>query len=267
MDYNDFRIIKITESFDKIIGCETILFEFTPVIYEELGYSFNPESENNIILVYENLNNIENYYISKHEEVISIDLDDFDFILNIGPRGIGIQKMYLEKNYSKLRRNKTFWQGNAKKDIESGKQIAFSFTHYQDATFTYGENYTSTNNDIIPSECSELDLKSQTHYLVIDKETVTFCFENHNGVFTLIKGKIQNIDYDEDLRIKKITTLSVYALLQEIVIYEFDTSPLSFFYKSERNAIITVKGRKFQPSIQAQWSLLFAENEGIVEFS
>jgi hypothetical protein len=266
MNTNDFRLIQVIENFDKVIQKDILLFEFSPVDYQNSGYQFSPDSENNIFIVCENSSDIENYYMSQKDEIISIELDDFDLVLI--KNNEEIKKTYLEKNYSRIRTKRIFWHGDAIKDIESDKQIAFKFSHCQDATFDYGKNYTEFNDDVIPSTYAEMDIKEEINYLVIDKQTVAFCFQNRNGVFTRIKGKIQRIDSDEFGRIKKIETLSNWALTDnEIVIYEFDNNPIKFFEKSERNATVTVRGRKSQPSIRVQWSLLFGENLGIVQFT
>ncbi len=267
MNIKDFRLVQVISNWDITTNKEILIFEFSPIDIQNNFYHFVPDSEENILLIYENSIEIENFYMSQKDQIITIDLNDFDCVLM--KESSKITKTYLEKNYSILRRNKTFWHENAKENIEQDKQIAFTFSHCQKAFYDFGENHTENNYEIIPNSYSELNLKEETNIIIIDKETVTFCFMNQNGVFTRIKGTIETMAYDNDGRIQKIEALSEWAGSSNYhVFYEFDVTSNKFLEKSERNAVITVLSKNiFEPYIKVQWSLLFGKNEGIVKFS
>lgn len=267
MNIKDFRLVQVIGNWDIITNKDILIFEFSLVHVQNDLYHFIPDSEENILIIYENSIDIENFYMSRKDQIITINLDDFDYFLM--KEDSKITKTYLEKNYSLLRRNKTFWHKNAKENIEEDKQIAFVFSHRQIAFYDFGENHTENNYEIIPNKNSELNIEEETNIIVIDKKTVTFCFMNQHGVFTRIKGKIETMCYDNDGRIQKIEAISEWAGSSNYhVFYEFDVTSNKFLEKSERNAVVTVLSKDiFEPYIKIQWSLLFGKNEGVVKFS
>jgi len=261
-----FKLVQVIGNFDITTNKDILIFVFSPVDIQNNFYHFVPDSDENISIIYESSVEIENYYMSQKDEFISINLNDFDYILR--KEGTKIFKTYLEKKYSILRQNKIFWHGNAKENIENSKQIAFIFSHCQCAFYDFGPNHNDNNYEIILNSFSELNLLEETNIIIIDKKTVTFCFMKENNVFTRIKGKIETMTFDNKGRIKKIEALSVWAGSKYHVFYEFDVTSNKFLERSEKNAIITVLANDlWEPYIKVQWSLLFGKNEGIVKFS
>jgi hypothetical protein len=266
----DYRLIQVIESVDNKTGEEILIFELTPVKYNssKTEFNFNPfPSEKNDFFIYLKDSKIENYYTSNPESIKTMNLSEFNKFLIKTPEGI--RKSYFHNDLDKLRENSELWYSGAIAEINSGNQIAFTFSHIESTNFTYGPNYDEDRFDVIPSEYSDIELEEEENYIVIDKNSVVFCFKNINGIFTRIKGKVTNIEGDKFGRITKIDTLSNWALTDNVPIsYEFNKPPINPLQKSDRNSIVTVFGNNsFGVSIRTQWSLLFGKYLGKVKFN
>lgn len=264
----NFRLIQVIESTDNKTGEEMTIFELTPIDYNlnRTGYNFNTEpSPKNYFFACENNSEYENFFMNDPEEIKNIDFAKF--VLNLIKTPEGIRKTYFTKYLENERKRSELWYSKATEEIENGKQVAFKFSHIEYSIFTYGDDYDNNKMDLIPSSTSDIEFQEQENYLVIDKNTVIFSFKNDNGIFTRIKGKITLIESDKFGRFTKIQTLSNWALSDNVPIsYEFNTEPLRPLSKSYRNVVISIFGNNFEPYIKMQWSLLFAEYMGIVQF-
>lgn len=265
----EYRLVQLLESIDNLTKEEILIFELSPIQYNlnRTGYDFNSEpSLNNHFFIFPNDKQIEEQFLKNAEEIIEINLDDFNSQIIKTPEGI--RKTFFSKEISKSREKKDFWYSNAIEEIKNDKQIGFSFSHIESATFTYGPDYDNNNSDLIPSEYCDIELEQQENYIIIDKDSTLFCFRNPNGILTRIKGKTTSIESDQSGRIIKVETLSNWALTDDVTIhYDFNKIPLKPLQKSERNAVITVFGDKYEPIIKMQWTLSFGNYMGAIQFN
>lgn len=265
----DYRLIQVIESVDNKTGEEILIFEMTPVEYNSnrTDYNFKPfPDEKNDFFIYLKSLEIENFYTSNPESIKTINLLEFNDFLIKTPEGT--RKSYFYNELDKLRENSELWYSGAIEEINAGNQIAFSFSHIESTNFTYGPNYDNDNLDVVPSEYSDIELEEEENYVVIDKDSVTFCFKKNDGIYTRIKGKVTNIEGDKFGRITKIDTLSNWALTDNVPItYEFNKPPIKPLQKSDRNSTVTVFGNRFEVNIRTQWSLLFGKYIGKVKFN
>lgn len=264
----EYRLIKISESEDNIIKKEIVIFELTPIEYSYSGNSshFNPDSSiENYFFIYEHSQEIIQKFLSNSENIIEMDLSLFELNLILTPEGI--RKTFFLKHLAEKRKSKDLWQSEIKELLKNDKQIAFKFSYIQYSSFTYGDNYETDITDLIPKGNSEVELEEKINHVVIGKNKVLFLFETNQGVFTRMEGKIVGGEFHENGQIKSIETLCNWGINNNISVrYEFGKMPISPLNKSSRNIVISIIGKKNEPSIKSQWSLLFGEYVGEVTF-
>jgi hypothetical protein len=264
----EYRLIQIIESRDNISGEDIVIFELTQTEYNHSGsgYTFNPEtSPKNHFFVYENSPNIIKKFLTNPEEIKSMNLKQFESKLVKTPEGL--RRTFYSEKISAKRNQSDFWYSGAIESIENDKQVAFQFSHVESSGFDYGDNYDEDTNDLIPYDQSDIELEDETNFIVVDKHKVIFSFQNSQGIYTRIKGKVISIETFENGQISRIKTSSNWALTDGVPVnYEFEKTPISPLNKSDRNIVVSVLGSKSEPSIKRQWTLMFGNYMGEVTF-
>lgn len=257
----EYRLIQIIESIDNLTNERIEIFEMATIEYNNSNteYFYSPFSNNNNHFFILTQDDILKYgFENKKEEIISIDLSEFDLLLI--KDGNEIKKTFFSKRLSKLRENRDTWNSYVQGSIELGETVAYLFSHIEEMNLTYGPNYDEDNNDLIPTQYSELEIQEQENHLIIDKVMVRLGFKTQNGISIRINGIITDKEYNERGGIKKLDTISDYNLSRYKIRYEFDKEPLSPLNKSSRNLVITVFGKnKNDIPIRTQIALFFGK--------
>lgn len=105
---NQYRLIQVIESVDNITKSKIDIFELTPVSYnsDSSEYNFNTlSSTDNDFFIYDNSEMMESFFMSHSNEIIELDIIDFEMKLINTPEGL--RKTYFSKKLSELRNNKS----------------------------------------------------------------------------------------------------------------------------------------------------------------
>lgn len=259
MNTKSYRLIEMLENYDYRTNLNILIFELSEVQYDDKisQYSFSTTKSQKFI--FEKTTENEAIFMNDPHEVKNLNIDHFnEFLIN---EQNSFEKIFIRNDYYEKILASSIWLKDALQQIENGRQICIKFSHTENCMLKY-----NSLNEVVPVDISDITLKEQVHYLTIDKKTITYYFENPNGIFILIKARIVEFKNISN-KIMCINAIGKYGQLGNLNFeFLFDSTPVKYLTKSIKNVIVNrIESEYNKPRIFHQFSLLFPEYLGSVE--